>query len=636
VSGISGLDVGSTYNISGPGIPKGSTFVADGTDQISLDGVATASDLGASIVIDGPRVQTEPFDPDKHAAEDAKIRSVKITQKEGNFAELEITLQNPGTGLLAPGRQEWCWLSYDAGDGNIVPMLNGRLVGAFADFHKELVQLNFVAQPDNYAAKKKEIYDGLADLPYSDPIWYSAGTPDADTILETISALWHIDRTTLEVTTSDILVGEDGIIEIGEGDHRYDTMEVTIGQPPITRVNVIGSVSWTQQGSGTVDLTSKTNQLFRDATSNYGGTLGYDSVISTLTDGLKTDWPQAGTSIGAGWSVGLDTNIITATWLQPYTTSTEFSSADVKYLDEDYSKWDVKFPIYSYQATLTADWIASRKRTETVEFTLTADLQRLLSQPAGSDEEAITLTANDIGEAVDSDYTPPIGDLRHNAYFSRTRGISSVEYLMLLARAKIRSRARAIEITFECRLEDVLSISCRNNVHLVDRRLPGGEASGKVIGYELCQDQDGRPYAKITIGCSIGRNGSVTAAEGTGAWVDAGTVSDGVQITVGGETTLVASELVYQPLTDFQAKDDGLNLFDLRPADVINSFTLTNGLREQLDAVQGAIDPVKAFDDVATRLCLDLTPMSGVEFHTDYRPAIKPLPIPKTIDLEAA
>jgi hypothetical protein len=308
----------------------------------------------------------------------------------------------------------------------------------------------------------------------------------------------------------------------------------------------------------------------------------------------------------------------------------------VGYFDEDLAEWKVTFPIYSYKLALDLDWDASRKRTETVEFTMVSNLQRLLSQPAGADEESITLTASDIGEAIDADFTPPIGDLRHNSYFSRIRGIASVEYLMLLARAKIRARARAIEITFECRLEDMLGISCRHNVHLEDRRLPGGEASGKVIGYELCQDQNGRPYAKITIGCSIGRDGSVTAAEGTGAWVDAGAVSAGVQLTVGGETTLVASELVYQPLTDFQAKDDGLNLFDLSAADAINSFTLTNGLKDQIAAVTTALDPMAAFDAVPTRLCLDLKPVSGVEFHTDYRPAIKPLPVPKTIDLEAA
>ncbi len=636
VSGISGLEVGSVYNVSGPGIPKGSTFTADGTDQISLDGVATASHLGASLVIDGPRVQTEPFDASKHAVEDAKIRSVKVSQKEGGFAELEITLQNPGTGLLAPGRQEWCWLSYDAGDGEILPVFNGRIVGAFADFHKEIVQLSFVAQPDNYAAKKREIYDSLAGLPYSDPVWYSNGTPDADTILETISALWHIDRTTLEVTTSDILVGEDGIIEIGEEDHRYDTMEVTIAQPPITRVHVTGTVSWTQQGSGTIDITSQTNKLFQDATSMYGGTLGFESVISTLTDGLEADWPKAGTSIGGGWSVGLDTSIEAASWVKQYNTSTSFDSADVGYFDEDLAEWQVTFPIYSYKLNLTCDWDASRKRTETVEFTMLADLQRLMSQPAGADEESITLTSNDIGDAVDIDYTPPVGDLRRNSYFNTTRGISSVEYLMLLARAKIRARARAIEIAFECRLEDALGISLRHNVHLTDRRLPGGEATGKVIGYEICQDQSGRPYAKVTIGCSIGRDGIVTAAEGTGAWVDAGAVSAGIQTTVGGETTLVTSELVYQPLTDFKVSDDGLNLFDLKSADAINSFTMTNGLKDQIAAVQAALDPMAEFDTVPTRICLDLKPVQGVDFHTDYLPAVKPLPVPKTIDLEAA
>jgi hypothetical protein len=86
----------------------------------------------------------------------------------------------------------------------------------------------------------------------------------------------------------------------------------------------------------------------------YGGTLGFDSVISTLSDGLKTDWPKAGTSIGGGWSVGLDTEITVASWVTQYNTSTSFDSADVKYFDEDLAKWKVTFPIYSYKLALTS------------------------------------------------------------------------------------------------------------------------------------------------------------------------------------------------------------------------------------------------------------------------------------------
>lgn len=634
VSGVDSLTPGGTYNISGPGIPAGTTFIANGTSTITIDQPATAAQLGASLTIDGPLVDTDPFDAAKHAVYSENIRSIKITQKEGSFAELEITLQNPGTGLLKAGGQEWCWLSYDAGGGNVVPMFNGRIVGIFADLQLETVQLNFTAQPNNYVAAKRDLAKGLTVLPYVDPVWLTTSAIAPDTVLETRSLLWHIDRLTLDVTTSDILVGEDGTIDVTG--HRYDSVRVAIGQPPITRVHGKGTVSWTQQGSGTVDLTSKAYGLFAAAKSIYGGSvLGNKYIVSTLTDGLKSSWPTLNTSLGCGWTFGENTQIKDANYVVGYSTSTTIPSADVTYFDLNLAKWKVSFPIYNYTIGLDLDWSASRKRTETVEFTMISDLQRMVSQPAGSDAETITVTADDIGEAIDLDNTPPIGDLRNNSYFTTSRGVSSFENLLLMARAKIRARARAVDITFQVPLHYVLDISCRHNVHLVDRRLPGGEATGKVKEYSLIQDQQGRPYAEIMIGCAIGRGGSVTAAVGTGAWVQSGVVGNGIQILVGGQTAVVSGELVYQALTDFPISDDGLNLFDLKASDVINSFDLTNGLKAQTTAVQSSIDPLATFDGVPTRLCLDLKPLDG-EFNTDYTPAVKPLPIPKTIDLEAA
>lgn len=633
VSGSENRTVGATYNISGPGIPAGATFVEDGSGTITLDQAATASQIGASLTIDGPLVETEPFDAAKHAVYDEKIRSIKITQKEGNFAELEVTLQNPGTGLLAAGKQEWCWLSYDPGDGNITPMFNGRVVGAFADFHLETVQLNFTAQPLNYAAAKRDIAKGLTILPYVDPVWLTTSTIDPDTVLETRSRLWHIDRLTLDVTTSDVLVGEAGTIDVTG--HRYDTVQVTIGQPPITHVHVKGTVGWTQQGSGTIDLTNQAYSLFVDAKSNYGGTLGNKYIVSTLTDGLKTSWPTPGTSIGCGWTFGDNTAITDANFVTGYSTSRTIPSADTQYFDEDGAKWKVSFPIYNYTIGLDLDWSASRKRTETVEFTMVSDLQRLLAQPAGADEETISVTADDIGEAIDLDGTPPIGDLRYSSYFTTLRGVYSFENLLLMARAKIRARARAVDITFQVPLHYVLDISCRHNIHLVDRRLPGGEASGKVKEYSLIQDQQGRPYAEIVMGCSIGRGGTVSASTGTGAWVDDSAIDPGIQIMVGGEIEVIGDELVYQSLQDFPISDDGFNLFDLKASAAIIDFKLTNGLKDQVDAVQSSTDPLAAFDNAATRLCLTLNPLDG-EFNTDFSPAVKPLPIPKTIDLEAA
>ena len=79
------------------------------------------------------------FDPDVHAVEDEAITELQITQSEGDFASLNITVINPGEGLLAPGRVQWCWVSWDDGEG-IVPLFCGRLVAVPESIDGEAVR----------------------------------------------------------------------------------------------------------------------------------------------------------------------------------------------------------------------------------------------------------------------------------------------------------------------------------------------------------------------------------------------------------------------------------------------------------------------------------------------------------------
>jgi hypothetical protein len=71
------------------------------------------------------------------------------------------------------------------------------------------------------------------------PIWFSTNV-SPDTVLETYSALWHIDRRSLSVTASDILEGEDGTIDIGEDKSIYDRFSLSYGQPPLVSAEVNG------------------------------------------------------------------------------------------------------------------------------------------------------------------------------------------------------------------------------------------------------------------------------------------------------------------------------------------------------------------------------------------------------------
>jgi hypothetical protein len=144
---LAGLTAGLAYNVSGNGIPVGTTFVApaSGATAITIDQPASSAEIGALLTITGPRTPDAPFDPALHARFDEDVISVEITQSEGDFASLTVGLKNPGVGLLAAGRNLWCWLSWDQawpdGEPDLVPLFNGRLVGIPRLAAAEVVEL---------------------------------------------------------------------------------------------------------------------------------------------------------------------------------------------------------------------------------------------------------------------------------------------------------------------------------------------------------------------------------------------------------------------------------------------------------------------------------------------------------------
>jgi len=563
-----------------------------------------------------------------------------------------------------------------------VPLFNGRLIGVPKLSTGEIVTLEFLARPDDYNEQKTALSGEMAVLPHYDPVWITAAE-NPDTVLEAYSRLWHVDRTTLELTASDILQGEDGILTIGEDEAFYDSFSLEYGAPPLTAVNVSGTVSWSQQGSGSLDVTETLVQAFADAGSPYRSIFavgkinyplwGYTRITGggliqvACGEGLRTDWPAPGTSIGGGWTLSTDNEgegkplcyCIEADmpngWLEPIdynvkTTMQEpLSSVDVGRSDAALltNKWIqviIKFPLNNYKIRMVLDWRADRQRTETVEAVLTANVQRELSDSADSDHEDIALTSSYVGQATDDGGQVPIGSLSQRSYFQSTRGAQSFEYLLLLARAKMRARARAVDITFGVPWAAALDITLRHNVTYLDRRLPGGSATGKVKSYKLAV-ADGAMSGEFVIGCSIGNGDPSSAAVGVPTYVEDGYVEPGYQVIAGGQKELLTGELAYETLDAFIIDDDGLDLSNMTIDRAVNSCVVVNGLEQQLftladfqDKIAPAMhgDPIQAVATMSTAVTLDLKPVTGNTFHTSFFPAVSQLSLPKTIDLAAA
>jgi hypothetical protein len=581
----------------------------------------------------------------------------------------------------------------------VVPLFFGRLVGVPNSINKEVVTLIFNARPADFAARKATLAESLKVLPFYDPVWISADRlSDPDAVLEAYSALWHIDRVTHAVTTSDILVGEDGLAEFTEADVFYDGVEIDIGTPPVRSINVRATVQWTQQASGVIDIGNKNVATYTGAS-------------------LLQGWPKAGDDIGEGWSVNTASaidvydveNTPVASFSSTYQNQAKrHNNGDVLSLNKSSSmpvfkgpylscellrktqtgvldpgdpltetfgandpinipaKVEVSHffvPLWQINTTLSIRYDAERARDETISFTLNANVQPLVTLPGEEEAMEMKLSSVDVGLEIPG-YGRPLASLGASNYLPSTRGQQSVQYLIALARSNLLLRARAVRITFPCRFTRAIDLSCRKTARIHDHRLPGGSAVGKITSYSFSADGDkGELIGSVSIGCAIGYGGAVGAVSGTPDYVEDGYVEDGYQTRTGTIVALPSGDVGFTPPRFERSMDDGLQFpldrFQVVIADQMNGSIdvqrraiLTAFTNEQIAAEisdlpdktvemqmeLARVNKGKTEEVLKTNAIwyqLRLKPVTG-EFSVPYTLDPTVLEIPRQIDLEAS
>jgi hypothetical protein len=368
------------------------------------------------------------FGPE-HEIVDENVISFDLKHDEGQYPTCEITVKNPRVGLLAPGRKVWAWLSWQ-GPSSVVPLFFGVLVGIPQNIFAESVTLKFIAQPENYIEQRQAIAETMKVRPFYDPVFTDERhRDDPDTVLEGWSSLWHVDRTTLVTTASDILVGEDGTIDFPSDIVLYDSLQMQLSQPPLSMVEVKARVNWTQRQSGYVDM-------------------GQYNFVSYTGETIMSDWPKPGHGLGSGWRV--ESSFVVDVYAVAQTPTAQShgdwhnSSENKLQCTPDSSNFSASWPALlspnSIQATLTSQWQtgicdpfsdpqtnrpasvhdtgviiplwyisanmllrydAKRQRTEELYFVVTTDQQAVLTSPTIEQRtEVISIQGADVGEPL--------------------------------------------------------------------------------------------------------------------------------------------------------------------------------------------------------------------------------------------
>lgn len=285
------------------------------------------------------------FNPATHVREDLELLSFTRDHSEANIPTATIEIKNPRVGLLEPGRKLWAWFSWiNPENGHIEPLLFGRLVGVPADTAAEVITLKYVAKAQDYAIKKQILSDTLRVLPGYDPLFLSvAERHDVDKVLDGYSKLYHVDPVTLAITTSDVLIGEDGIKEFFEEDVVYDSLRTTLQQSPLTRVVVDATVNWTQFAKGHIDLGTK-------------------SVRTYVGEQLMSSWPKPYTAIGTGWSTRFSyaIDVLGTSFAEMLTLTNHFQNLEATHFEGDTMTVDNSWSTPSFDGSISTDFISAK------------------------------------------------------------------------------------------------------------------------------------------------------------------------------------------------------------------------------------------------------------------------------------
>ncbi len=469
----------------------------------------------------------EAFDPVTHAREDLTVFDLAISQREGEFARADLQVWNPRAALPANRL-------YISEDG--VLLFSGEVSRAPRGQVSERIRIEVIGRPSDADARLATLVEGLKVAPYYDPLFVASGdADDAGTVLTGHGKVLAWGRVSGDVSAVDFLSGSS-----------------TVALTPF-RGSVSVDVADDVPATASYSMKVQWGQLRKET---YGP---FDELkeIKTLTpDGLLKNWPKVGTSLGGGFSVTRSSVEETSYDFRkkgksddPFVKNREDLERFVDVKPDELDPVvlaDGKWKQVAEKATLAADLVIQNvyeiRRTETATVSVSAGVQAVIRSGSAEDEAldlqditqsdavsswaprveylvgAQVLDGGNVYEAREDHIsgavrTPGRWNLvgessylssrRVYSFFRTSRGQAAIDHAVERLKARLRYAARAVRISFDCAMPDPASITADMTATISDPALPGGSATGRVVGYDL-EWGGGRKQARIEMACAAG------------------------------------------------------------------------------------------------------------------------------------
>jgi hypothetical protein len=571
----------------------------------------------------------EAWNASLHALEDEALLQVDLQQLEGKPAQLQILVRNPGQGLLNPARKTRAFLSHQ-GAGQSVPVLMfvGRVIAVAQVDGSELVRITLTALPNDAAALLQSFSAGLKVAPYWDDLFVSPSRrDDPDEVLKARDAVYCWDKLTNTVSLSGLFVGNQSL-NLGQN-FFYDSLQQELAETPLSAVEMTVVAEWAQQARGITDVTRRIERAF-----------GGQKINSLTGQDLAARWPSAAKLINrqSGYQVDqaqLQEYVPPAGAASVYPTASvpvEVGVEEYPYPAGVTKPAGNSRPLFVkrwwFNAKLVLSWHYRQKRREELLFRLNHAVQAVA--PSGGAVQKIAVTMQELlldtaTPTWGAGYSYQLGDqvrfgafvyqclLVHSAsnsfasdlaalkwkqlaadasalgagwrssFFVTSRGQQAVQHAIERARAALARSLRAVQITVQARWEDLQGVSLDHSLTISDQRLPGGTATGKVVGLRFYADGDkGQAWAEVTMACAVGTGAAQpTPAAGSGSYTADGYDSLGWQPRQNGQLASV-SGIVYNDDFAGQLSPQGL-LYptQLDALDLVRKVTVVNDADQQ-------------------------------------------------------
>lgn len=452
------------------------------------------------------------FDPAQHAVEDLEVTEISFSHLVGQAASFDATLRLPQAGLLSGPR--WAIVSVEIilwnGQIFILELARGTPSAIPIGLLGELVTVEFLCRKSNFSQAVDTAY-----AQYNSIVPESLEPEGPRRTKDYIVAEPYISPTTLQVTMDPIAgSGSPTATIFGEGapagESQIFGLQIDMLDTPVSRVDVKAEARFDEVKYGLKNLLATTFGL---------RTYTPDALIQSLR-GVRLDGAYELLYSDATKTID-NTSSDVENPLKIFTSEERKDPLTCVIRGADFVEYD----LYEIQNPELVTLIsATQPRREFFNVTVEPDIQDVPDEDEIEDEVQIlepeklsqsqfSVTYSRQREGGASITTINSKEVRASAFLyedfevpssgRRTRQ-SAEKTIQALIRRGVRKavqRAHAVELTIDLPAVVALQFSLTSRARVVDARLPGGQAVGKVVGISATFGEKDR--AELTISCPV-------------------------------------------------------------------------------------------------------------------------------------